>query len=289
VGALFYAVYLIDVEGGVASTTKGGNEMSKYRFRLDLQQFNDGEASEVPPVAESPSVEADGNPSDTGTAPESDSEVTKQESFAKRLKESTDKALADARKQWEQEVADKYKDYDVLKKATEHLQRTSGISDLMTLKEELEMHDLQERAEKENLSPEVLKRLDELEAKAKEAEELKEQVEQAKQLEQFETTLKTYCEGKEIDGKPLDHKELWQYMAENEVSNPDIAYKAMKADLLEAQLAEAKKSGVQEYLASKTGVKTGGGAPTGTENTPAKTLKEAEQRALAQLRSLKEG
>jgi len=283
VGALFYVVYLIDVEGGVASTTKGGNEMSKFRFRLDLQQFNDGEASEAP-VTESPSVEADGNPSDTGIAPESDSDVTKSKSFASRLKEKTDIAVSDARKQWEQEVADKYKDYDNYKKVAEYLQKTSGINDMMTLKEQIELEELQERAEQENVPPAVLKRIDELEAKAKEADELKAQAEQAKQAEQFETTLKTYCEGKEIDGKPLDHKELWKYMAENEVSNPDIAYKAMKADLLEAQVTEAKKKGVEEYLASKTGVKTNSGAAASSVPSGG-GFKGASERALARFRA----
>lgn len=255
----------------------------RYRHSLDLQTFNDPVEVEtgvdIVPAAEEQTTEI----TEQVTQTEDKTEVAFAKKWAAKEKEWQEQKEREI-----QALKDQYKDHEVYKQAAEYLQKSSGINDIMTLKEEIEMQKLQERAEERNMNPEDLKRLDELEAKAKRLEELEAERERTKQIEEFETSLKGFAEGKEIDGKPLDHKELWQYMADNEVSNPDIAYKAMKADFLEAQVAEAERKGVEKYLASKTGVKTGGGVPTGTENTPAKTLKEAEQRALARLKSLRE-
>lgn len=260
--------------------------MKKYRHSLNLQTFNDGETvPEVPtgveevPAAEEQPIET------TQTEDKADA------AFAKRLAAS----LSAKEKEWEekkqaelQALKDQYKDYDTYKKATEYLQKTSGISDIMTLKEEIEMQELQERAEKENLPADVLKRLDELEAKAKRADELEAQTQQAKEIEEFEKSIREFCKDKTIDGEAVDHEKLWSFMAEHQIGNPEIAFKAMKADILENKLAEAKKAGVQEYLESKKGVKTGGGAPTGSD-APPKSLEEAEKRAIARLKSLREG
>src|SRR5690606_12277370 len=102
--------------------------------------------------------------------------------------------------------------------------------------------------------------------------------------EEFTSQLKEFCDGKELDGKPLDHKALWEYMAENEVANPNIAYKAMKADLLESQLSEAKKKGVEEFLESKKGVKTTSGASASSVPSGG-GLVGARERALARIRA----
>lgn len=223
-----------------------------YRHSLYLQMFNEEVPVENTGVEEVPAAEEQAT---EATQTEDKTAVAFAKKWAAKEKEWQEQKEAEI-----QALKDQYKDHETYRKAAEYLQKTSGINDMLTLKEQIELEELQERAEQENVPPSVLKRIDELEAKAKEADELKAQMEQAKQAEQFETTLKTFCEGKELDGKPLDHQELWKYMAENEVVNPDIAYKAMKADLLEAQVAEAKKKGVEEYLASKTGVKTNSGA-----------------------------
>lgn len=254
-----------------------------FEFKWLTPRFDDGEVGGA--VPEPSSVETEDN-SDAGNAPESGSEeVTKQESFAKRLKESTDKAIAEERAKWEQENSEKYKDFDTYRKATEYLQKQTGISDMMTLKEEIELTELQERADKENVSPETLKRIDELEAKAKRGEELEASISQEKAAAEFEQSLKTFAEGKEIDGKPLDHKELWNYMHENEIGKPDIAYKAMKADLLEEKLATAKEDSIKEYLSSKRGVKTEGSTGSAAQSSPQTGggFKGAEQRAIARI------
>lgn len=261
-------------------------ERKTYRFSLNLQTFSDPGVEIVPEAGEQ--VE---QPEQAEQAEQTEQPTEKKEdvAWAKRIAAEREKIRKEADAEWQsklEEERSKYKGHDDYKKVAEYLQKTSGINDIMTLKEQIELEELQERAEQENVPPSVLKRIDELEAKAKEADELKAQVEQAKQAEQFETTLKTYCEGKELDGKPLDHKELWKYMADNEVSNPDIAYKAMKADLLEAQVAEAKKKGVEEYLASKTGVKTNSGAAVSSIPSGG-GFKGASERALARMRAAK--
>ncbi|XEC97046.1 hypothetical protein AB6A23_11175 [Paenibacillus tarimensis] len=267
--------------------------MSKYRFTLDLQLFSEGGAAEAPaePSGE-PSVVAEVNePSGDGNAPvPNPDDVTKQESFAKRLKESTEKALAEERAKWEAEQAEKFKDFDHYKKATEYLQKTSGISDLLTLKEQIELAELQERAEEQNVPPEVLKRIDQLEAKAAKGEELEAKLNQEKEWQEFETSLKTFCEGKEIDGKPVDHMELWKYMHENETSKPEVAFKAMKADILESKLETAKTDAINEYLKSKQGTKTEGsqGAAATPATKPAGSWKEAERRAMERIRASRE-
>lgn len=251
-------------------------KMKKYKYSLDLQLFNDDvPAMPEPGVEEVPAAE----------------EQTSEPQVEDKADAAFAKKLSVERKKWEserdsevQKVRDEYKDHETYKKATEYLQKTSGIQDVMSLKEQIELAELQERAEEENLPPEVLKRLDKLEEKAARGDELEEQVAQEKASQEFENNLKSFCDGKEIDGKPLDHKELWNYMAENETSNPNLAFKAMKADLLEAQVADAKKTGVKEYLNSKTGVKTNSGAPAGSLPQGG-GWKGAEERALARIRA----
>lgn len=260
--------------------------MFKFTF---MPRFN-ADGGDGGAVIEPPSVEAGGeNPSEAGNAPESGSEVTKQESFAKRLKESTDKAIAEERAKWEKEYSEKYKDHDTYKKAAEYLQKTSGFSDIMTLKEEIELQELQERADKENVPASVLKRIDELEAKAAKADELEAKVNQEKAASEFEHSLKDFVADKQIDGKPVSHTELWSYMHENGITKPEAALKAMKADILEAKLATAKEDAVKEYLNSKKGVKTEGSTGAAAHQIPQAGggFKGAEQRAIARIAASK--
>lgn len=249
----------------------------KHRLKLNLQLFAEGESID-PGVESAPAAEVqetevtDSNP---GVESQAAAEPEKQNNFEKAFA----KRLADAQAKWEadkqaelQKMQEQYKDYDVLKKATEYLQKTSGIQDLMSLKEQLELTELQERADRENVPPDVLKRIDELEVKAAKAEEYEKQQQEAQTIQQFESSLKTFCEGKEIDGKPLSHQELWQYMHENEISKPESAFKAMKADILEAKLETAKQDAVKEYLESKKAPKVEGSGSPGQQHVDTSKL-----------------
>lgn len=268
-------------------------------LKLDLQLFAEEavpepESSSVEDEVTEPSVET----SDAGTAPPSDSEqeepetkeddVTKQESFAKRLQEQTEKKLAEARQKWEQEQAERLKEYEVYKRATEYLKKHSGIDDLQKLAEEIELAELQERAATQEIPVEVQKRLDELEAKAKQAEEYERERQKQEQVNIFKENLTNF-----VKDKGVEVEALWTFMADNNLPyDPDdpekyftIAYKAMKADELEAKLENAKKEAVKEYLESKKAPKAEGGGALVVQNDAPKTWEEARERALARLKA----
>jgi hypothetical protein len=257
---------------------------------LDLQLFaGEGEGEEavvepgvegVPAAEEPETVTPDPK---TGVDEPAAAELEKQNNFEKAFA----KRLAAEREKWQTEQSEKYKGFEDYKKATEYLQKTSGISDLLTLREQIELAELTERAEKENVPAEVLKRIDQLEVKAAKADEMEAEAKQQKEWQEFEGSLKEFAKDKAIDDKPLDHMELWKFMHENGVSKPEIAFKAMKAELLEAKLETAKTDAVNEYLKSKQGTKTEGAPGTTATTTvdPPSSWKEAEQRAIERLRA----
>lgn len=263
----------------------------KYRFTNFLQFFAE-ESGEPSVVAEGQEPLDEGNapppsPDGTESVPSPPEDVMKQESFAKRLQEQTEKRLSEERAKWEQEQAEKYKDYDTYKKATDFLMKSNGINDPMTLKEQLEMTELQERAEKNNLDPETQKRLEYLEERDRKAQEYEREQAEQKQLSEFENSLKDFCKEKEIDGKAVDHMELWSYMHENGISKPEAAYKAMKADVLEQKLATAKEDAVKEYLASKKAPKAEGSGATAFQqaDTSKMSWEEIDRVAAARIKA----
>jgi hypothetical protein len=269
--------------------------MNKFRLKLNLQLFADELEAVDPGVdnvpaaevqTETPQVE---NTSEPGAEPEVAAEPEKQNNFEKAFA----KRLAEAEKKWQAETAEKYKDYDVLQKATAHLQKTSGITDLMTLKEELELADLQERAEKQNLDPETLKRIEQLEQKAAKVDEFE-------QLQQQEQVEKTYFStlGEFVKDKGVSPEELNQFMIENELTyNPDdmsksfnIALKAMKADQFEQQAKEKESETISRYLASKSSPKvegSTGAASSQAVDTSKMSWKDLERHAAARLDAAK--
>jgi hypothetical protein len=223
---------------------------------------------------------------ESGANEQAAAEPEKQNNFEKAFA----KRLADAQAKWEADYAKKYEGFDDYKKAAEYLQKTSGIGDMLTLREQIELAELQERAEQANVPPEVLKRIDQLEAKAAKADEMEANAKQQQEWQTFETSLKEFCADKSIDGKSVDHMELWKYMHDNGVTKPEIAFKAMKADALEAKLETAKTDAVNEYLKSKQAPKIEGsqGAAAQTNLAPPKNFQEAEARALARMRAARE-
>lgn len=262
----------------------------KYRFALNLQMFAEdgGAASGVEGTfaAGEQSQGAESASTQTGDQGAAAEQGKGDVAFAKRLSAAQEKWNVEKEAEI-QKIREEYKDHDTYRKATDYLQRTSGISDLLTLKEEIELADLQERADKEKVPPAVLKRIDELEAKAAKADEFEAKNSQEKAAAEFEQSLKTFVEGREIDGKPVDHAELWKYMHENEIGKPEAALKAMKADILEAKLATAKEDTIKEYLNSKKGVKTEGASGAAAQSTPntGGGFKGAEARAIARIKA----
>lgn len=208
-------------------------------------------------------------------------QVKDEKDFAKAIRAKEDHL----RKQLEAEYAEKYKNYDVSQKALEYLQRTSGISDTMNLKEQLELAELQERAERENLTVEELQRRQELEELKAWKSQVEQQQKEQTEIQQFEQSLKDFCKDKTIDDKAVDHMELWKYMHENGVSKPETAFKAMRADELEKQLENAEKEGVKKFLAAKGSIPTvEGKTATGTVSPEKpKTFADAKSRAMQRL------
>ena len=215
-------------------------------------------------------------------------DVTKQESFAKRLKESISKE----RENWEKEQAEKYKDYETLKKTTEYFQKRHGYSDLMTMQEDIELAELQERAEKQEVSPEIQRRLEELEAKAAKGEELEKQQQEAQRVTAYFSALDEFVKDKGVDSKALN-----QFMIDNELQyNPNdmtksfnVALKAMRADELEAKLQTAEKDAVKNYLESKKAPRVeGSGAPGQVQQDPPKTFEEAAKRSRERFRAARQ-
>lgn len=259
--------------------------MKKYPLVLDLQLFSEEMTDpgvEVVPAAEEHGSDQVDTSSETGERSEVAAEPEKDSNFEKAFA----KRLAAKEAEMEAKYAEKYKDYDVLQKATAHLQKTTGIGDLMTLKEELELADLQERAEKQDLDVDTLKRIEQLEEKAAKGDALEAKFQQEQQWKEFENSLQTFCEGKEIDGKTVDHKELWNYMFENDIQKPDIAFKAMKADVLETKLATVKEDSIRDYLASKQAPRfegNNGAAGSQSVDTSKMSWKELERHAAGRL------
>lgn len=254
-----------------------------YALTLDLQLFAEETGVESVPAAEEQiPAPPENNESDPETGVEEQAVAEpKENNFEKAFA----KRLAAEREKWEAErqaELEKYKDYDIAKKSLEYMMRTNNIDDPMTLKEQLELAELQEKAERENLTVEEIQRRQELEELKAWKEKVERQQQEEEQLKQFEQSLKAFCEGKELDGKPLDHEELWKFMADNKTENPEIAFKAMKSDVLERQLENAKKEGVKEFLSAKGSMPKVEGANASGQVMPGtpKTFAEARDRAL---------
>lgn len=175
-----------------------------------------------------------------------------EKAFAKRL------AAKEA--EWEAKNNEKYKDYDTHKQLSEYFQKINN-SDALTLKERVEMEKLQERADQANVPPEVMKRLDELEAKAAKGDELEKKQQEDQRVTDYFSIMEKVLKDKGVNAQDLN-----QFMVDNEMHyNPnameksfELALKAFKADDAIAKLETAKKDAVNEYLSSKKGVKVEG-------------------------------
>lgn len=250
------------------------------KFKVYLQFFSEeiGEPGVESLEGDVPAAEEQTEPIE-GTQTEGEPQPPQnnfEKAFAKRLSAEREK--------WETEFnqkLDQYRDYDDLKKITEYVQRTSGYDDVLTLKEQIELTELQERAAQHNVPPEVMQRLEQLEQRASQADQYEQQQQLQKDLESLQNYVETFSKDKGIESQ-----QLVQYMVENNLNNFDVAYKAMRADQLEQQLENAKKQAIQEYLESKKAPRVEGTGSAGVQTEPPTTdFKVARERAIARLRA----
>ncbi|MNC13522.1 hypothetical protein D3C75_612730 [compost metagenome] len=225
--------------------------------------------------------------SETGANEEVAAEPEKQNNFEKAFA----KRLAAERDKWQKEVSEKYKDYDTHKELSEYMQEING-ADAMTLKETIEMEKLQKRAEKNETTPEMQKRLETLEAKSARADELEEQ-----QVKEYTNKLFWDAADKFAEGKDISKDDLNKFMIENEiiisdVTNPElverkfnIAYNAMKTEEYKQQLTTAKETAVKEYLQSKAAPRVEGSGSPGVinEDTSKMGWKDINERIVARM------
>lgn len=218
--------------------------------------------------------------SEAGATPNKDEETA----WAKRIAAVKEKAVAEERAKWEKETSERYKDYDVYKEVAEYLRESSGFDDILSAKEAIELERLQAQAETQQVPVEVLKRIQELEAKAAKAEVYEKQQEEQKVYQEFRSQLDKFAQEKGIDAD-----EFHKFMYENEVSNFEIAYKAFKFEDVETKRQEIEKEAVKKFLEAKGSIPKveGGSRVTGQvlPGTP-KSFNDAQARAMARLNSL---
>ena len=256
--------------------------MKKLYLTLDLQLFADEGAAEPSGVEVAPAAEVQSEVASAdqpGVETQAAAEPEKQNNFEKAFA----KRLSAEREKWEQEVNQKYQGHEDYKFVADYLQQANGL-DLMTLKERIELERLQARAEEQNVPPEVLKRIDELEAKASKAEMYEQHQQQLQHYQEFRSNLEKFASEK---GANAD--ELHAFMYEKGIANMEVAYKAMRADELEQKLQTAEKDAINKYLDSKKAPKAeGSGAPGITTFKPTGNLDAASERALERFRAARQ-
>lgn len=207
--------------------------------------------------------------------------VEQSQAFAKRLQERTQAALMEERQRWEQEVSERYGNYDTYDRAMNFFMKQAGYNDLDSMMQAIEQQDLLQRAEKFGVTPEIQQKLEALEQKAQRAEELEYQREQQELSQRFTQALGQFAQEKGADAVALE-----QFMVEHNVPNFEVAYNAMRTQQLEEQLTSAKETAIQEYLQSKKAPKVEGSGATGlVSDEPTTDFKVARERALQRLRS----
>ena len=92
--------------------------------------------------------------------------VEQSQAFAKRLQERTQAALMEERQRWEQEVSERYGNYDTYDRAMNFFMKQAGYNDLNSMMQAIEQQDLLQRAEKFGVTPEIQQKLEALEQKA---------------------------------------------------------------------------------------------------------------------------
>jgi hypothetical protein len=227
--------------------------------------------------------------SQTGVDTQAAAEPEKQNNFEKAFA----KRLAEAQTKWEKETSEKYKNYDDYRKATEYLQKTTGINDVLSLREQIELQELEDKAEQNNISPEMQRRLETLEAKAAKADEYELNTQQTKQHQEYFSKLDEFVKDKGVTTADFN-----QYMIENGVilnteawdKSLTIALKAMRADEYERKANEKESETINRYLSSKSAPRVDGStgaASVQTADTSKLSWGDLEKRAASRIEASK--
>lgn len=266
--------------------------MKKFLLALDLQWFADGDVDGDTGVDSGLAAEAqtgeevtpsDTTPTDdTGTGETTpDAQNNFEKAFAKRL--------AAKQSEWEtqknaelQQYQEKLKDFDHYKRAADYLQKSADLPDLLSLSEQIELVELQDRAERENVPVDVLRRITQLEAKEQEWDAFQQKQAEMQHFQGFRSNLEKFAAE-----KGADPNELHNFMYHHQISNPDLAYNAMRAEKLEAQLGKQKEDVIKEYLDSKKAprVEGSGVAMSQGADTSKMSWDELDRHAAARLRA----
>lgn len=250
------------IEGGESELSQGVGEVT-----------NPSEQIEQLPI--------ENNPEGQSPAGQTLEDIEQSQAFAKRLQERTQAALVEEHQRWEQEVSERYGNYDTYDRAMNFFMKQAGYNDLDSMMQAIEQQDLLQRAEKFGVTPEIQQKLESLEAKAQRAEELEYQREQQQLAQRFTQALGQFAQEKETDAAVLE-----QFMVEHNVPNFEVAYNAMRAQQLEEQLTSAKETAIQEYLQSKKAPRVEGSGATGiVSDEPTTDFKVARERALQRLQA----
>ncbi|MEI4618775.1 MFS transporter, partial [Bacillus cereus] len=132
--------------------------LKPFRLRLGNFQFFNGleGGGEVVTETAPPSVEGGevAHPQGTGevaTPPEQIEQppiennpegVEQSQAFAKRLQERTQAALMEERQRWEQEVSERYGNYDTYDRAMNFFMKQAGYNDIDSMMQAIEQQDL---------------------------------------------------------------------------------------------------------------------------------------------------
>jgi hypothetical protein len=264
-------------------------------FKVRLHPLFDGDGDigagvDVVPAAEEQATPQVDPASQTGANEQAAAEPEKQNNFEKAFA----KRLAAERDKWDKDTSEKYKDYEALKKTTSYFQQRHGYTDLMAMNADIELAELQARAEKENVPAEVLKRIDQLESEAAEGKQLKQQQQEIERVNTYFSSLNEFVKDKGVDAQALN-----QFMIDNELQyNPNamdksftVALNAFKADEYKTKLETAKKDAIDEYLGTKRAPKTEGSTGAAgfqTADTSKMSWKDLTKHAAARLDAAKQ-
>jgi hypothetical protein len=264
----------------VASPTPSG----KFPLKLDLQFFSEdlgvesGEVADPTPIDEPMDNEP---PLDTPPTDPPQDDLEQSKAFARRLEERTQKALQEARQQWELETSQRYGNYDQYQQSMDYLMQRGGYQNFEEFQAAIQEAQLAERAEQNGIDPEFQSRMEKLEERAKLADELEQQRQQEQTYQQFQSALKDFSQQKGVDPAELE-----SFMVENQIANFEMAYRAFHYEQMQNDLTNAKDVAVKEYLQSKKAPKVEGpGTPGIIKDGPPKNFEESRQRALERLRS----
>lgn len=202
------------------------------------------------------------------------SEERVEAAFAKRLSAEREKL--------EKEYTERYKDYDVYKGIGEYFRELNEYGDVSELNERIEMERLQQRAQAAEVSPEVQRRLEELEAKAAEADTLREQQQLQNWYKDFRTNLEKFAGEKQVEADAIE-----RYMIDNNLPNMEVAYKVMKFEDVQAERERIEKAAIERYIESKkapNAISSGSSAGHVPASAP-KTWDQARAGALEMMRN----